>query len=194
MTTLQHAAREARHTTMGFLKDALPPALAVARTEWGMSAVELPDPVAYDAYETQVLDVLPRLSMNLGRTTRFGRVGLDAFGAQEYQVRSQCRVYCWVKFVDEFPTLQVRDDYVTVLASVLLATPSLGSGGVMRVEEDTVEVSYSDVTKVKGERWLAGGAVAFDLTHTWKLRRVPIGDADTVTVETTVLPRHPGLD
>lgn len=178
---------------MALMKAQLPGALATARGEWGLKVSELPAPVAYFEHEAETLDRLPVLALSVARARDYAR--RDVIDAEEhYQVRYSCRLFAWIKSQDREPTEAIRDDYATVVGSVLLATPSLGGGGAFRFDETTLDVSYSDVARGRGDRYIAGCSLAFDVHHAESVRRVPIGTAATIGVTATVLPGHPGLE
>lgn len=183
---LTRGPRAVHDQLIGFLQARLPIALAVARQAWGLDPVDLPDPVRYLAYESVAIDDrVPIVSVAVGRSLGYART--DAEG--DYQVRYICTVYGWLKADDYDPPQQMRDDFASVLASVFLATPSLGAPGRFRFEETTLEVNYSDAAKVKGDRWLAGVSLTFQVQHSEQLRPVRLGVAEDVWVAATLLDR-----
>lgn len=192
----QRGARELRTGIMAFLALAVPPALAASRVEWSLAPDDLPDPNRYDPFESEAQDVLPSLSLGLARARGYGRTDVDeSGGGHEYQVRYTARVYTWYAGEppadadsgepEQNPTLAARDDYAQVVLGCLLATPSLLSSRI-RVLEETLDVTWSDAARLRGDRRLAGASVAFDVLHTESIRRVPLGIAAEVQVDTTV--------
>lgn len=185
-------AAQVRLKLAEFLAATFPSSLAAARGEWGLTTEELPPLKGVRRYEVQTLEgeKVPLLAIALGRVASYGTTDLvDAHPS--YDVRYPVRVFAWLQ-AEGYETTQCRrDDYAQVLAATILGTPSLGTGGPsgdrsLQLVENTLEVSFSDSTKVKGERWLSGVSVAFDVRHHETLRRVGIGSANSVTVTATV--------
>lgn len=179
---------------MALMAARLPDALTAYRTEWGLKVAELPPPVAYHPFEAETLEnQLPILSMAVTRSRGYARVDVAPGGVEGYEVRHSCRLYAWIKHLERAPTMAIRDDYATVMASVLLADPGLLGDGKFRLEETSLDLSYSEVSRGRGDRFIAGCSAGFDVLHAETLRRVPIGTASALTVEASVLPGHPGL-
>jgi hypothetical protein len=190
---LDRGPRIVREQIMTLMESDLPAALTAYRSAWTLKVSELPEPVKYYRHEAETLDKLPVLAMSVTRSREYNRRDLAAGGVEQMQVRYSCRLFGWVKHLEREPTEAIRDDYATVLGSVLIATPSLKGGGAFRFDETTLEASYSDVARGRGDRFIAGCSLAFDVFHLESIRRVPIGTASTIGVEATVLPGHPGL-
>lgn len=180
---LTRGATVVREQLLAFYRARLPIALAASRVAWGLTLEDLPNPVRYSAYEPLAIDDrIPLLAVAVARSNRYTRLDEG-----EYQARYFCTVYGWLKADEYEPPQRIRDDYADVLTSLLLDTPSLGAGGGTRFEETTLEVNYSDAAKVKGDRWLTGVSLAFQVVHTENLRRVELGTVEQATVEATVL-------
>jgi hypothetical protein len=173
MVPLTRGARLVRQQIIGQFAARLPIALAAAREAWDLTPVELPDPVRYSPWEPLSLDErLPLVAVAVARAR-----GFTATDIGEYQARYFCSVFGWLKGDEYGPPQDSRDDFASVLASVLLDSPSLGGTG-FGFDAGTLEINYSDAAKVKGDRWLAGVSLGFQVTHTEKLRTVPIGVVD----------------
>lgn len=201
--------RQVRHAVSEFLRSDLPVRIPRLRVIWDLLDAELPVPdpsrdPKLDAYvprEPSALDRWPLIAVTSGRLT--GRkVDTNDVAEPQYGVRYPIRVFSWVRSEGWETTQDMRDDMATAVRIALLSRPLLlaGTGLDLRVDESTLTTDFSEVTPVKGERFVAGSYVGFDLQATETLtdrlafpnggQRVTVSD---VTTTGSTLPVHPAL-
>ena len=194
-----------RRDTIAFLKARVPVALAGARVEWGLTPKQLPDPVRYNEYEDEVVaDQCPSICLSVGRARNYARTGVGPGAEQFYRVRYDVTVFAWLKAgapqtpladgggdAQPNPSQRSRDRWAQMLTAILLVAPSLGKPGEYSLDEGTLMVSYSAASHLRGDRYLSGVSLTFDLYHTETLRRVPLGSVTDTVVEATVLVDNP---
>lgn len=192
-----------RRQIIGFLQARLPDALEAHRIHWQLEEPDLPLPVRWNEYEDEaVADVAPSIALSVGRGRGFTRRDYGPGMEQQYRVRYDVSVFAWLKAGAELPLAdggeqqpnpaqRMRDRYASVLEAVLLDTPSLGAPGLFSLDEGTMVVSYSAASRLRGDRYLTGVSVAFDLHHAETLRRLPLGSVADTVVEATVLVDNP---
>lgn len=185
---VSRGARTVRERLAEHYRTTLPAALTAAELAWSLAPGTMPPPQLVDPYETEVLDRWPQISINVSQGKNFVHTDILPGAVDEYHVRYACRAFLWVRAQDRNPALALRDDYGAIMRQVTLATPGLEGGHTFRVDEKTMAETYSDASRVKGDRYLAGVRLDFELTHVETLNRLAVGSADSVSVEVTVLP------
>lgn len=193
-------AGQVRTDLIAFLRAEFPDALETARNLWDVTETELPAPARWNEYEDEVVgDQTPSIAVSLGRSDRYVRRAYDDAVAQVYRVRYAIRLFAWLKATggdvtrseggeaQGNPSQRMRDRYAQVLAGVLLDQPSLGQPGVFQLDEESLVIDYSDAARLRGDRYLSGVSLTFDLTHVETLRRLPLGSVERPIVEATVL-------
>lgn len=172
---------QAKTLVTEYLNADLPSRLINYRTHWGKDESTLPTPAWVIQYEPLALDHWPtiiNLAMNTASVVRedYGE-GADPV----YRVTYDMRTYIWVKAVGEAEVTEIRDNLTTVVRSALLDHPALRE--VPRWEhcnplvmEDTIREEYSDLTVLKGDRYLAGAYVAYQLAVSETITREPLTD------------------
>lgn len=177
-----------------YLRMVLPPHVEACREAWGLTEEQLPLPVddrsdpkkdAYFDREPPAIDRWPMLAVVSGRLT--GRAADHDLDAGETIYRSVCpvRAYVWVKAEGPDETLRMRDDLATAVRIAVLSQQSLGTAqGRLTLVPSTVLTDFSDIVAVKGERFVAGAFVGFDVivleTLTERLALPGRGERDTV--------------
>lgn len=171
---LFRGATAVRAAVIAYLTAKVPLTIEQARTDWNLTEYQLPKPVAYDAYEPYALDQWPLIGVNVAQAGRFNRVGYNPDMSQRYLAEYNIRVYTWVRTaVDEneaplepeySEALRLRDDLAACVRAVLLRSISLGNPAIL-FDESSLTEDYSEATKVKGGRFVAGVAHAFTLRY-----------------------------
>jgi hypothetical protein len=196
-------AAQVRADVIGFLrgpdddgKPRLEAALESARGLWGITELSaLPPPARWNEYEDEVVgDETPSIALALGRSRGYAREGYGDAMEQQYRVRHEVRLFAWLKAGGADPKVEqqpnpsqrMRDQYAQVIAAVLLDRPSLGQPGIYSLDEGTMVLDYSVASRVRGDRYLSGVSVTFDLYRTETLRRVPLGSVIETEVAATV--------
>lgn len=192
--TIPAGATRLRTLLANYLKAELPPLLAAARQQLEIEEFMIPTPKRYDSYDPLSANVFPIIGAYINRTTNWTRVDINELAEEVYEARYQCGVFIWVRtpetpqgeFIGGYEgTVRLRDDMVALLRSVLLSRPSLGSNGVVAMDEATVSEDYPDAIKSNDQspRWLAGGIIncEFKVREANYLPR--LATANTVVVE-----------
>lgn len=194
--------RQIRHLVCDWLQADLPVRLPQIRLAWGRTEEELPLPMRYDPHEPLTLDhaVSPIVAVVSGRQTVRPVGDMNALGEPLFNVTYPMRIFAWVREVGVGATFDLRDDYLTALQVAVLASPTLGGvgGGNLLALSTSVEVDFSGIDALKGDRQLAGGYVGFQIRATETLSNrlahpeSPEGrTVSAVTVQGAVLPTHP---
>lgn len=197
MTFTMRGARDASEIVTDFLKVQVPIQVEALKTEWGLNDTELILPKKYYPHEPPALDRWPVLAtvVNDDRIIRRMDYGSSA-DETNYMWSYAMRVFVWCNSKGMDAVQNQRDDLTTLVRILLLSEPSLGSGGRAYVEETTMSTSFSDVTPVKGERYVAGAFIAFDMRLEETLGYLTAQTRNTVQevyVEGQLLPVHPAL-
>lgn len=192
-----------------FLRAVLPGHLEGCRVAWGLSEKQLPTPASFpedprrDAYydrEPRAIDRWPLVAVTSGRMTQRA-TDFSAEGDAIYRSTYPIRVYSWMRAAGFDETQRMRDDFGTAIRIAFLAHINLADmSGRFAVVPSTVVLDFSDVAPVKGDRFVAGSYVGFDLhvaeTLTDRLALPGEQPRDTVSVVNvtgSVLPPHPAL-
>lgn len=193
--------RALRVAVAGFLITFLPAHLGAARDAWGLSAVQLPTPEdgAILPFVPDDLDRAPLVAVNSGRMTQRG---IDFDGSDPvYRSTYPVRVYAWVKAEGNREVQDMRDDFATVVRACILSHLNLGTGGWLVAVPSSLVMDFSDVTRVKGERHVAGAYVGFEVLATETLSdrlaapgALPRDTVASVNVTGVIVPpTHPAL-
>jgi hypothetical protein len=183
-----------------FYRGWLPQHVVAARAAWGLTEEQLPVPVAdpdrrkdgYFAGDPPAIDRWPMLSINSGRRTQRG-VDTDETGQQQFRSIYPIRVFTWVKVEGREEAQAMRDDLATLVQVTTLAHHDFGTAGRFQLQPATMTTDFSRVEPVKGDRFVAGSYVAFDLavveTLTDRLAMLTAVPRDTVSgVNATATP------
>lgn len=179
------------------------------RAYWSLSDAELPLPVSkpddprVDAYYDRMpeaIDRWPLLAVTTGRAVQRGAVDHEYDGSLVYRTTYPVRVYAWVKDEGFDATQNMRDDLATVVRITTLAHTRFAGSGVLELIPSTVVTDFSELTKVKGERYVAAAYVGFDVVATETLTdrlalpaEQPRDTVSTVNVTAGPLPPIPAL-
>lgn len=204
---LMHGPSYSRLAITSFLEVAFPEALIDLRNEWGMTEEELPNPVKYVPREPDVLDIWPLVAVTTGVEATTRRIEHDADGGQ-FVTSYPMEVYVWVNTENRGPTVEMRDAMATAMKVVLLGQQTFARADQdIYMNDATFEQRFSDLQKVKGDRYVAGSLTAFDVLVTENLG--PYGSQSSATVdrvavrgysegtpfaEPTPFPAHPAFE
>lgn len=206
-----------REFVTDFLRAVLPSHLQACREAWGLSESALPEPVsnprdrrkdAYFPLEPPAIDRWPMLAVTSGRYTQGGTIDYSIDGDPVFKGTYPIRVYSWVRAGGHLACQRMRDNFGTALRICFMAHTNLAdpSGQFTVIPRSTV-LDFSDITEVKGERFVGGSYVGFDLqvleTLTDRLALPGEQPRDTVSGVTAIahpvpaasaaLPPHPAL-
>jgi hypothetical protein len=110
---------------------------------------------------------------------RIGFAGPDPL----YRVSYNMRTYVWVRTEGTAETTLMRDRLTTVVRSALLDYPCLkayDSRTSFRalIDESTFREEFSDITLLKGDRFMAGAYIGYTLEIDEVVTRLDIGTMD----------------
>lgn len=172
-TTHSRGATDIRLNIASYLAEQVPLLLDRARIAWGVSEDKLPVPVTFTPYEPTGLDTYPMIGVSINRSGNYIRNDLDGAGTPQYRSNWSVNVFLWVRTPmnadgtwaqpEYTEAIRARDDLSAVVKFALLRDVSLGSPR-MELQEGTLSESYSDATKVGGDRWIAACTWNFDLS------------------------------
>lgn len=143
-----------RQRVASYLSVAVPALLPIARTATGLTALQLPAPVRYDAYDPYIANEWPVLGMSVISDRDHVHRDVDAAAQREYWSLYSCQLFVGVitpkdsngEYVTVNPfeeTVRTRDAMLAVLKNALLASPSLG-GFDVEVLEESMASDYGD--------------------------------------------------
>lgn len=182
----------AKQYVTDFLEESLEGYLNTLRTEWGLDSSRLPSPVAFFPHEPHLLDRWPMVATSAVRMARLTLQEQTRLGST-YTMRYSLRTFVWVSQRGFGDAIEARDSLTTAIRIALLDMPWLGLLDQRALmEETTLTEEYSDVTAVKGDRYVAGSYLGFDLLVEEELDRTARGTVNSTQVE--AVPAHPALD
>lgn len=169
----------AKEYVSSFLKWDIPRRITSYRNLWQLDDRRLPTPEAYFPYEPPAIDVWPMVITVQMSTPNIIRSDYTDDLNPVYRCTYNMRTYLWVRQDSAEMVTETRDRLLTVLRSALLDRPCLVAGDVhgqhdILLDETTVREEYSDITYVKGERAVAGGYIAYDLSMYEAVVRTPL--------------------
>jgi titin len=92
------------------------------------------------------------------------------------------RTYIWTRDINPAPVTEMRDNLTTVVRAALLDHPALKDVPRFehcdpKIEEETMTEEFSDLTLLKGDRYLAGAYIGYNLTVSETIGRAPLVDS-----------------
>lgn len=196
------SATNARAYIEDHLSIEMPKLITAARAQWNVADWQLPMPTAYNAYDPLSVSVYPIVGSLVSRSTGWARVDINDHAEEVYEAYYSMRVFVWaLTGYNPDPNVQaweqpeydsamrIRDDLLAIMKSCILATPSLGKKGIVKVNERTMTEDYLEAIKLstQNNRWAAGGVLSFDMQVTESNYAPKIADADTVSVSAGLL-------
>jgi hypothetical protein len=195
MSTQLRGATLLRSKIANYLSTAVPLAIDVMRSQQGLTALQLPYPVRYDATDPYAVDDWPAMGAYITADRGHTRRDFGPAAEREYSVIYTTRFFAAVQtpldtsgeFVNEdahTETVRLRDDMAAVLRIVLLNSPSLG-GFDIEVLEESITTDYREPMMVNDKMrnvFLASVTLSADVTQTETLFLEPLGTADTINV------------
>jgi len=139
----------------------------------------MPDPVEYLDYEPATMDAWPTIITVSLSGRGFTRVGHMRHGDPEYEVSYNMRTYVWARTEGEKSVTTMRDRLIVVVRSALMDYPCLKRRNPERqamIDESTISEEYSELTLLKGDRYLAGAYVGYELKIEEPIVREKIAD------------------
>lgn len=162
-----------------YLKLEIPKRLIKYRNHWGVSNEEMPDPEEYLDYEPATMDKWPTIITVSMSARNFSRVGYMYYGDPEYLISYNMRTYVWARTEGERSVTVMRDRLIVAVRSALMDHPCmkrLDPEREARIEESSMSEEYSEITLLKGDRYLAGAYVGYELKIEEAIVREKISD------------------
>lgn len=176
-----------------FLAEDLPGRLTLYRNAWGLDDETLPDPQAYFSYEPEAMDSWPSIITVALSTSGIVRDEWATAMDPIYRVSYSMRTYVWTRSEGESDATLMRDRLTTVVRSALLDHPALMSRSTqaeceLRVDETTLREEFSDLTPLKGDRFLAGAYLSYTINLNEIVYRNRLGTFEEFELQTEVYP------
>ena len=168
-----------------YLKLEIPKRLVKYRNYWNVSNEDMPDPAEYLDYEPATMDIWPMVITVALSGRGFTRVGHMRYGDPEYLVSYNMRTYVWARTEGERSVTVMRDRLIVVTRSALMDHPCLKRQNPEReaqIDESTISEEYSELTLLKGDRYLAGAYVGYELKIEEPIVGEKIADLDVVDI------------
>lgn len=184
-----HGAHFAKSYVSTYLTSDMPTRIVSYRNAWSIDDARLPNPVKYLTYEPVALDEWPTIITVAISMPGMERISFDR-GNPLYRVKYSMRTYVWVRTEQADEATLMRDRMSTVLRSALLDYPCLkavDSRDTFRVsiDESTIREEYSDLSPLKGERYLAGAYLSYDLEIDEIVMRESIAELTSIDLTVT---------
>jgi len=181
---LMQGAHFAKQYVTDYLESDLPDRILDYRNGWLLTDSELPLPVKYLSYEPVALDKWPTIITVALTTNNMERIGYATSQySPEYRMSYNMRTYVWCRSNNSEQTTLQRDRLTTVVRSALLDYPSLQATDTTRtfraeIDESGMREEFSDLTPLKGERFLAGAYLGYELSLDEVVMRKAYGHVD----------------
>jgi len=169
-----------------YLQLEVPKRLIKYRNYWQVSNDDMPDPAEYLDFEPATMDVWPTVITVSLSGRGFTRVGHMRYGDPEYEVSYNMRTYVWARTEGEKSVTTMRDRLIVVVRSALMDHPCLKRRNPerqARIEESSITEEYSELTLLKGDRYLAGAYVGYELKIEEPIVREKLADFDEIDLE-----------
>lgn len=188
---MMEGAWQAKTLVTDYLNSDLPTRLIRFRNHWEKDDILLPTPEKIVQFEPLTLDTWPTLITLVTGTQGVTREDYDDAGNPIYRVRYAMRTYIWVRAEQPDRVTMIRDDLTTVVRDALVDHPALRSLDRYEhceafVDEGTVREEFSDLTLLKGDRYLAGAYVSYDMSVSETVTREPLSDSLALTFDVDV--------
>lgn len=165
-------AYQAKDWVSKYLEHDLPTRIVAYRNFWNMSEEELPTPNGYFNYAPPSLQSmgaeLPVIYTVIISTNGLTRIGYTPTFDPIYRVAYAARTYCWCRNDGIDLTARSRDNLLTLIRTSLLDDQCLQAmdheNREVKFDESSIREEYSDLMLAKGDRYDAGGYLAYELT------------------------------
>ena len=180
-----------------FLAADMPTRLMNYRNTLKLSDSELPNPVKYLTFEPLTLDNWPTLITLVESTGQINRDSVEPGMDVLYQVIYRMRTYCWVRATGANEATIARDNMTMVVRDALLDRPALRTAAVagtdcdIKVDEGTITEDFSDLTLLKGERFLAASFLSYELSLYESIGRANLGTMATSVFNESLIEKVP---
>ena len=195
LENMGRGATRVRRVIASYLETTLPNLIVVARDNWELDKYQLPLPTSYKEVEPYALDHFPSVGVSVTSAGNFNRSDYTSRLEEKYLVTYNVRVFTWVRtptdsadltFKPEYAeTVRLRDDMAALIRAAFLLSPTLNDPTVLW-DEDTLSEEYSEITPVKGDRFVGGVIHDFEIRVDESLSRNTLGEFDTLIIDDVV--------
>lgn len=183
---VMYGPQYAKQFVNDYLSVEMPTRLVRYRNAWNLSSGELPDIEDIFAYEPLAMDKWPTIITVAISTKSLTRIGFNATNNPEYNVIYAMRTYVWARSDGAQDTTLMRDRLTTIVRSALMDNPCLKRSNPDReaiIEESSISEEYSELTLLKGDRYLAGAYIGYDLRIEEVIERENLGIVSEIDLE-----------
>lgn len=176
-----------------YLEWDLPQRLIEYRNRWQLDDERLPDPQKYLSYEPVGLDAWPTIITVQISTSSFDRFEYTRAFDPVYRCRYQMRTFVWTRDVEPGGVTESRDRLTAVVRASLLDRPAMTKGPYdnefhdISLDEGTLREEFSDITQVKGDRFIAGAYLAYEFGLNEPVTRRVISEVSSTEITTEPL-------
>lgn len=187
--SLMHGPQFAKSYVNEYIKLDVPVRIIRYRNGWNVDDITLPTPIDFFIHEPIAMDTWPTIITVAISTSRFERIGYDGPDPL-YRVDYAMRTYVWARADGAEAATTMRDRLTTVLRASLLDYPCLKAYDARNsframIDESTLREEFSDLTLLKGDRFLAGSYISYTLQIDEIVTREPIGEVAEIDLEVT---------
>ena len=189
---LMHGPQFAKNYVNEYLKHDIPVRIVDYRNGWNIDDYTLPTPVEFLTHEPLALDVWPTIITVAISTSGMERIGYDEIDPL-YRVAYSMRTYIWARTEGAQETTVMRDRLTTVVRSAILDYPCLKATDPRDsfraiIDEGSIREEFSDLTLLKGDRFLAGSYLSYTLSIDEIVTRRDIGIVSNIDITYESLP------
>lgn len=202
MVAQMEGPAQAKKYVTDYLAVDLPTRVLNYRNTLGVDDSVLPNPVKYLSHEPLALDNWPTIITLVEATRNIQRVDYNATGDPVYDVTYGMRTYAWVRAVGPDIVTTARDHMTMVVREALLDGPALrladaatvtpvGVNSEIKINEGSITEEFSELTLLKGERFLAASFLSYELNLFETVTRANTGTLITPVANVTLIEKVP---
>lgn len=202
MVAQMQGPAQAKKYVTDYLTVDMPTRVLNYRNTLGLDDSILPNPVLYLSHEPLALDNWPTIITLVEATRNIERVDYTATGDPIYDVTYGMRTYAWVRAVGPDIVTIARDHMTMVVREALLDGPALrladaatvtpaGVNCEIKINEGSITEEFSELTMLKGERFLAASFLSYELNLYETVTRANKGTLTTPVVNESLIEKVP---
>ena len=202
MVAQMEGPAQAKKYVTDYLTVDLPTRVLNYRNTLGLDDSVLPNPVQYLSHEPLALDNWPTIITLVEGTRNIERVDYNATGDPVYDVTYGMRTYAWVRAVGPDTVTTARDHMTMVVREALLDGPALrladaatvtpvGVNSEIKINEGSITEEFSELTLLKGERFLAASFLSYELNLYETVTRANQGTMTSLVINESLIEKVP---
>jgi len=179
-----------------YLQWDLPRRIQAYREAWSLDDQTLPAPENYRSYEPPAIDYWPMVVTVQMSTTSIQRIDYTQGLNPVFRCTYAMRTYVWTREISPAQVTETRDRLTTVIRSALLDRPCLEKGTShynhrILLDEGSLREEYSDLTQIKGDRFLAGAYLSYNVQLDEVISRASIAELSEIDLALDVKNANP---